>query len=111
MFPNIEEAFIFSKRGLRGLTLDSLQIFESKINQAVEAINRLKEEKGQLIQTISQLEAKASELEKEKKNFNQKYDRLLVEKEKTEEEFKKKQQQAKQRIEAILDKLSILSDG
>jgi chromosome segregation ATPase len=111
LFPNIEEAFILSKRGLRDLTLDSLEIFESKINRAVEAINRLKQEKGQLVQTISQLEAKASELEKEKRNFNQKYDQLLVEKQKTEEAYKEKEEQAKQRIKAILDKLSILSDG
>jgi FtsZ-binding cell division protein ZapB len=93
------------------LSLENLEIFESRINQAVEAINRLKEEKGQLVQTVNQLEAKASELEKEKAQLDQKLNQLLLERGEIEEEFKKKEKRIKRKIEAILNRLSVLSDG
>ncbi len=87
------------------MQLENFERLEEKIRQAVELINRLKQENQGISSSYKKLEDQINNFEKGTKNLSLEAERLRNELARKEGNFIKKKEEIKRRLEKLLEKL------
>jgi len=87
------------------MQLENFERLEEKIRQAVELINRLKQENQGISSSYKKLEDQINDFEKGKKGLNLEAKKLRSELAHREKDFIEKKEEIKKRLERLLEKL------
>ena len=90
------------------MELQSFQGLEDRINKALQRIDELKQENQRIFSSADLLSQKISEFEEKSKFLEQENYKLKEQISKVDIKFKSKEQELKQKIENLIQKLSLL---
>jgi len=87
------------------MQLENFERLEEKIRQAVELIDKLRQENQEITSSYGKLEDQISNFEKNRKGLNSEAERLRGELARKERNFTKKREEIKRKLEKLLEKL------
>jgi len=87
------------------MQLENFERLEEKIRQAVELIDKLRQENQEITSSYGKLEDQISNFEKKRKSLNLEAERLRSELARKERNFTKKREEIKRKLEKLLEKL------
>ena len=90
------------------MELENFEKLEEKIRQAVELIDKLKDENQEITSSFRKLEDQISGFENSGKNLSLEAERLQSELSRKERDFIEKREEVKRRLQKLLDKLAPL---
>jgi FtsZ-binding cell division protein ZapB len=87
------------------MQLENFERLEEKIRQAVELIDKLKQENQEITSSCKKLEDQINNFEKERKSLNLEAEKLRMELAHKERDFIEKREMIKRRLEKLLERL------